>query len=369
VGKASLVRENSEAPQLDGRPDGLVPCRRLEGLRLHERVPKGGRKVTRPERETASVEPSGLPVLDFGRMPEEHSQGCSRFSRGFGPGCSTLGSSQGGTSPEGVKASEGRPQPQVNGYTEDWWARSPAKALREWRTERDRSSESHFDEEPREGEAPAELPRGSSRGRCRATPGGANRGRPGGTGAGLLGRRPSDSRLVRPTRENGSRNARQARENSARNARQIRENGARNFLQSRENVRAIWLAGVSGPFYILPCRRRGQPNRRPGGPKGSQGPGPERVSGGSDGSLPERVAGVPKGIIRVDLRVGSGPGGLVSPRASVRDGAAGRLARDDRARKERVPRNSHPASREHPERASPLSRGFPRLGGGPQRAV
>ena len=192
---------------------------------------------------------------------------------------------------------------------------------------------------------------------------------PGAPAPGCLGCRACDSRLVRPTPENGVRNVRQACEIGSRNVRQIRENGARNFFQSRENVRAIWLAGVSGPLYIHPCRRRGQPNRRPGGPKGSQGPGPERASGGSDGSLPERVAGVPKGTIRVDLRVGSGPGGLVSPRASVRDGTAGRPARDDRARKERVPRNSHPASREHPERASPLSRGFPRLGGGPERAV
>lgn len=69
------------------------------------------------------AEPSGLPVPGFGRMPEEHSQGCSRFSRGFGPGCSTLGSSQGGTSPRrgenlgGTTAAAGqRVTPRIGGH-------------------------------------------------------------------------------------------------------------------------------------------------------------------------------------------------------------------------------------------------------------
>jgi hypothetical protein len=204
-------------------------------------------------------------------------------------------------------------------------------------TERDRSSESHFDEEPREGEAPAELPRGSSRD-----------GRPGGL------------RRGQPRRANRERDILAKREKSAsRNTRQIRENDARNFFQLRENVPAVWLAGGSGPTYIPSCRRRGKPTRRPSGPKGSQGPRPARVTGGSDGSLPERVAGAPKGTIRADLRVSSGPGGLVSPRASARDGTAGRLARDDRARKERVPRNSKPCEQGTPRGGLTAFSGFP----------
>ena len=153
--------------------------------------------------------------------------------------------------------------------------------------------------------------------------------------------------------------SRNARELASRNTRQIRENDARNFFQLRENVPAVWLAGGSGPAYISSCRRRGRPTRRPSGPKGSQGPRPARVTGGSDGSLPERVAGAPKGTIRADLRVSSGSGGLVSPRVSARDGTAGRLARDDRARKERVPRNSKPCEQGTPRGGLTAFSGFP----------
>ena len=153
--------------------------------------------------------------------------------------------------------------------------------------------------------------------------------------------------------------SRNARELASQNTRQIRENDARNFFQLRENVLAVSLAGGSGPTYISSCRRRGKPTRRPSGPKGSQGPRPARVTGGSDGSLPERVAGAPKGTIRADLRVSSGPSGLVSPRASARDGTAGRLARDDRARKERVPRNSKPCEQGTPRGGLTAFSGFP----------